>query len=75
MLMRPEYRSQVDAKYAKKIEAVIRKPPKPSKDGDSADVAEPLTPCPYCDSKLPETEMTCNQCKNNLPFCIATVRI
>jgi WD repeat-containing protein 19 len=28
MLMRTEYRSQIDAKYAKKIEAVVRKAPK-----------------------------------------------
>lgn len=73
MLMRPEHRSQVDPKYAKKIEAVVRKPPKPNKDGDGGDVIEALTPCPYCEYKLPETEMVCNQCKNNLPFCIATV--
>lgn len=71
MLMRPEYRSQIDAKYSKKIEAIVRKPPK-SKDNEIED--EPLTPCPYCKSKLPETEITCDKCKNTIPFCIATGR-
>ncbi|CAK9825837.1 WD repeat-containing protein 19 [Anthophora retusa] len=71
MLMRPEYRSHIDAKYSKKIEAIVRKPPK-SKDSEIED--EPLTPCPYCKSKLPETEITCDKCKNTIPFCIATGR-
>lgn len=74
MLMRPENRKLVDAKYIKKIEAIVRKPPKLNKEGDNGDQAEPLTPCPYCDYKLPETDITCSQCKNYLPFCIATVR-
>ncbi|XP_003402665.1 WD repeat-containing protein 19 [Bombus terrestris] len=71
MLMRPEYRSQIDAKYSKKIEAIVRKPPK-SKDNEIEE--EPLTPCPYCKSKLTETEITCDKCKNTIPFCIATGR-
>jgi len=71
MLMRPEYRGQVDAKYSKKIEAIVRKPPK-SKDIENED--ESLTPCPYCKSKLSETEVTCDKCKNTIPFCIATVK-
>nr|XP_012136574.1 PREDICTED: WD repeat-containing protein 19 isoform X4 [Megachile rotundata] len=71
MLMRPEYRNQIDTKYSKKIEAIVRKPPK-SKDNEIED--EPLTPCPYCESKLPETEVTCDKCKNTIPFCIATGR-
>ncbi|XP_071642364.1 WD repeat-containing protein 19 [Temnothorax longispinosus] len=71
MLMRPEYRGQVDAKYSKKIEAIVRKPPR-TKDIENED--EPLTPCPYCKSRVPETEVTCDKCKNTIPFCIATGR-
>ncbi|KAF7379168.1 hypothetical protein HZH68_017013 [Vespula germanica] len=71
MLMRPEYRTQIDIKYSKKIEAIVRKPPR-SKDNELED--EPLTPCPYCKSKVPETEITCDKCKNTIPFCIATGR-
>ncbi|XP_063927605.1 WD repeat-containing protein 19 [Zophobas morio] len=74
MLMNPEYRKNVDAKYAKKIEAVVRKPPKSGKDGDVGDPVEPLTPCPYCENLLPETEVNCINCKNNIPFCIVTGR-
>ncbi|XP_048517184.1 WD repeat-containing protein 19 [Dendroctonus ponderosae] len=74
-LMNPEYRKQVDKKYAKKIEAVVRKPPKTGKDGEEAgDPLESTSPCPYCEKMLPESEINCNNCKNNLPFCIATGR-
>ncbi|XP_025602592.2 WD repeat-containing protein 19 isoform X2 [Athalia rosae] len=71
MLMRPEYRTQIDAKYSKKIEAIVRKAPK-TKDPEAEN--EPLTPCPYCKNKLPETEVMCDKCKNTIPFCIATGR-
>ncbi|KAK0167381.1 hypothetical protein PV327_004788 [Microctonus hyperodae] len=71
MLMRPEYRMQVDVKYSKKIEAIVRKPPR-TKDHEIED--EPLTPCPYCKNRIPETEITCDKCKNTIPFCIATGR-
>ncbi|KAF5289365.1 hypothetical protein FQR65_LT11876 [Abscondita terminalis] len=73
LIQNPEYRKQVDAKYSKRIEGVVRKPPKNGKNGDN-DVTEPLTPCPYCEALLPETEMLCDKCKNNIPFCIATGR-
>ncbi|KAF7280794.1 hypothetical protein GWI33_005520 [Rhynchophorus ferrugineus] len=74
-LMNPEYRKQVDAKYSKKIEAVVRKPPRSAKEGeDNSDTPEPLSPCPYCDKLLPENDTTCNNCKNKLPFCVVTGR-
>ena len=72
MLMRPEYRSQIDPKYAKKIEAIVRKPPRGSKERDED---EPLTGCPYCKCRLPESEINCDKCKETIPFCIATVRL
>ncbi|XP_028657806.1 WD repeat-containing protein 19 [Erpetoichthys calabaricus] len=67
MLMRPEYRNKIDLKYKKKIEAMVRRP-------DTAELEEETTPCPYCGFKLPETELLCPGCKNNLPYCIATGR-
>lgn len=74
LLMKPEYRKNIDPKYSRKIEAVVRKPPKGGKDGEMiSDPVESLSPCPYCESLLPETETTCNNCKNNIPFCIVTV--
>nr|CAI5868921.1 unnamed protein product [Callosobruchus analis] len=57
MLMNPEYRKNIDSKYSKKIEAVVRKPPKSSKDGEPVrDPVESLSPCPYCENMLPDTE-------------------
>ncbi|XP_069781014.1 WD repeat-containing protein 19 isoform X4 [Narcine bancroftii] len=67
MLMRPEYRNKIDAKYKKKIEAMVRRP-------DASEVEEFASPCPYCTFQLPECELLCPGCKNNLPYCIATGR-
>ncbi|XP_067993676.1 WD repeat-containing protein 19 isoform X2 [Melanerpes formicivorus] len=67
MLMRPEYRNKIDVKYKKKIEAMVRRP-------DTTEAEEPTTACPYCEFQLPEYELLCPGCKNNLPYCIATGR-
>jgi len=69
---------QIDPKYAKKIEAVVRKAPKVAKDGDHRpdDAAQrDETSCPYCDKPVPVLDLTCNNCKSNLPFCIVTVSV
>uniref|UniRef100_A0A8L0DNG0 WD repeat-containing protein 19 n=1 Tax=Oncorhynchus mykiss TaxID=8022 RepID=A0A8L0DNG0_ONCMY len=65
MLMRPEYRHKIDPKYRKKIEAMVRRP-------DTSEIEEETTPCPYCGFTLPQCELICPGCKNNLPYCIAT---
>ncbi|KAM6132739.1 LOW QUALITY PROTEIN: WD repeat-containing protein 19 [Pterocles gutturalis] len=62
MLMRPEYRNQIDLR--KKIEAMVRRPDTPE--------AEATPACPYCAFQLPECELLCPG--NNLPYCIATGR-
>ncbi|KAJ8298131.1 hypothetical protein KUTeg_024662 [Tegillarca granosa] len=67
MLMRPEYRNNIDLKYKKKIEMIVRKP-------DKSEEEEGLTPCPYCGFQLPETDLTCPECKNTIPYCIVTGR-
>ncbi|XP_074085717.1 WD repeat-containing protein 19 [Macrotis lagotis] len=67
MLMRPEYRNKIDIKYKKKIEAMVRRP-------DTSEIEEASTPCPFCEFPLPETELLCPGCKNNIPYCIATGR-
>ncbi|XP_043548785.1 WD repeat-containing protein 19 isoform X2 [Chiloscyllium plagiosum] len=67
MLMRPEYRNNIDPKYKKKIEAMVRRP-------DQSEVEEFTSPCPYCAFQLPECELLCSGCKNNLPYCIVTGR-
>ncbi|KAL0273759.1 UNVERIFIED_CONTAM: hypothetical protein PYX00_006365 [Menopon gallinae] len=71
MLMRPEYRNQIDSKYSKKIEAIVRKPNRKSR---SMDEDETTTPCPVCEAPVAEYELNCGQCKSCLPFCIATGR-
>lgn len=70
-LMKPEYRPQIDSKYTKKIESVVRHRPKASEGQDM----EQMTPCPYCDYNVPETSLSCSHCKMALPFCIATVSV
>ncbi|BFZ14509.1 hypothetical protein BsWGS_17548 [Bradybaena similaris] len=67
MLMRPEYRNDIDLKYKRKIEMIVRKPDKSEDD-------EPLTPCPFCGFQLPETELMCPDCRNNIAYCIITGR-
>lgn len=74
-LMSPDHRNKIDAKYAKKIEAVVRKPPKMDKNGDRIlDEPEKKSPCPFCNNTIPETDLYCNMCKNTLPYCIITGR-
>jgi len=67
MLMRPEYRSSIDAKWKKKIEQIVRKPDKTEED-------EISDPCPQCGTNLPQTALECEECKNTLPYCITTGR-
>ncbi|KAK1345985.1 hypothetical protein QTO34_008452 [Cnephaeus nilssonii] len=67
ILMRPEHRNRIDAKYKKKIEAMVRRP-------DTSEAEEVTTPCPFCKFLLPECELLCPGCKNNIPYCIATGR-
>jgi WD repeat-containing protein 19 len=72
--MRSEYRNQIDPKYVKKIEGIVRKAPKGLKDLEDDNESD-YSPCPVCDIDLPNMETICFQCKTTLPICIATVRI
>lgn len=40
---------------------------------DTSELEEETTPCPFCGFQLPQNELLCISCKNNLPYCIATV--
>lgn len=73
MLMRPEYRNQIDQKYSKKIEAIVRKAPRGIKEMEDTNQDE-STPCPVCNTEMPIMDVTCFQCKTTLPICVATVR-
>ena len=79
MLMKPEYRELIDPKFKRKIETLVRKSAGTQRkslaendtaNGDVTDVN--YTPCPFCNKDMPDTELTCNACKNPIPFCIAT---
>ncbi|XP_065211776.1 WD repeat-containing protein 19 isoform X2 [Planococcus citri] len=70
ILMKPEYRQQIDEKYKKKIEGIIRKAPRGDQLAD--EIRLEMSPCPYCDRLLPCTDLNCKSCQSTLPFCIAT---
>ena len=96
VLMRSDYREQIDSKYVKKIESIVRKAPKnitqmtdydEDDDNDNDDAQEnnedlkkkstnnrsnDSSPCPICNKKLFNMNVMCTQCKNLLPFCIAS---
>ncbi|KAK9508924.1 hypothetical protein O3M35_006365 [Rhynocoris fuscipes] len=74
MLMKPEYKSKIEDKYVKKLEGVVRRPPKGPDNKIVVDPPEEMSPCPYCDFSLADSQLTCPQCSNNIPFCIATGR-
>lgn len=74
LLMRPEYKSKIEDKYLKKLEGVVRKPPKGPDNKIAVDRPEDSSPCPFCDFALPASQLTCPQCQNHVPFCIATGR-
>jgi WD repeat-containing protein 19 len=67
VMMRPEYRDAIEEKFKRKIEALVRRP-------STDEVAEAVTPCPFCAHPLPASELSCDACKNTLPFCVVTGR-
>ncbi|XP_032511924.2 WD repeat-containing protein 19 [Danaus plexippus] len=66
VLMEPQYRSKIDPKYIKKVESVVRHPPR-----GSAPPAD-RSPCPRCEAPLVRSALNCASCEDDVPFCIAT---
>eukprot|EP00127_Corallochytrium_limacisporum_P003351 Clim_evm40s148 gene=Clim_evmTU40s148 len=66
MLMQPTYRDQIDPKYRKKIELIVRKPEAHDEVPDS------LSECPYCATLVPDRQLTCVECRSLLPMCVAS---
>ncbi len=64
------FRPQIDAKYRKKFEDIIRHRSRTGQQGDE----EPpkATPCPFCSNPVSEAELYCAHCKSALPYCVAT---
>uniref|UniRef100_A0A182K004 Uncharacterized protein n=1 Tax=Anopheles christyi TaxID=43041 RepID=A0A182K004_9DIPT len=69
MLMRSEHRGQIDSKYIKKIESIVRKAPRGQLEDEDE---QESSPCPVCETPLPNMHIVCGQCKTTLPICIAT---
>ena len=68
-LVRPEYRSQLQEQFKRKIEAIVRKA------GDRTDVEEPETPSPFDpNAMVAETTLECPSTRNTIPYCVATGR-
>ncbi|KAF4736376.1 WD repeat-containing protein 19, partial [Perkinsus olseni] len=63
-----ELRNRISEQLRKKIEVVVRKPPKEDRQG----FQEPLSPCPYCATPLPDSSLSCGHCQNIIPFCAVT---
>ncbi|CAH8497761.1 unnamed protein product [Schistosoma turkestanicum] len=84
MLLRPEYRDKLDAKYRRKFETLVRRPDlKTNGVGDLSGVGSKLsqsnhsivetsTPCPSCGSPLLETSLYCTECRSTIPYCVIT---
>ena len=71
--MKAEYREQIDIKFKKKIETFVRKSAGAQfKADESSETDQIYTPCPFCDTDLIDTELSCHNCRNSIPFCIAT---
>jgi WD repeat-containing protein 19 len=68
ILMRPEHRGSIDARYKRKIEALVRKPDR-TEDAEDAE-----SPCPFCSQALHDSVLDCPNCKNHVPYCLATGR-
>ncbi|MCO5579579.1 hypothetical protein L7F22_033436 [Adiantum nelumboides] len=67
MLMCPEYRNSISSAHKRKVEKIVRK-------CEKVEEKEPLTPCPFCAALLPNMQLHCGKCDNDIPFCIASGR-
>lgn len=67
LLCQPSFRSQLDPKFRKKVELVVRKPPTENTDQEVA-----KSPCHYCMTMIEESHLTCDNCAKEMEFCIAS---
>ena len=42
---------------------------------DKSEIDAGTSACPYCNFELPDYQLSCSECKNNVPYCIATVSL
>ena len=65
-LVRPENRNHIPEAFRRKVENIARKRVQ------GEDEPEPVSQCPFCKFNIPETQLECLNCKNNIPFCLAS---
>ena len=65
MLMRPEYRPQIEPKYKSKLEKIVRK-------AEKDEPEEQTSPCPVCSAPVARSTLSCGACDSTLPFCAVT---
>eukprot|EP01002_Notosolenus_urceolatus_P014900 NODE_68_length_2974_cov_11.439316_g52_i0.p1 GENE.NODE_68_length_2974_cov_11.439316_g52_i0~~NODE_68_length_2974_cov_11.439316_g52_i0.p1 ORF type:complete len:933 (+),score=364.97 NODE_68_length_2974_cov_11.439316_g52_i0:413-2800(+) len=70
VLVRPEYRKQINEKYKKRIEGLVRRRTKE----ELVDPDEPSSPCPFCGMMVQDFSLECGNCKSSVPYCIASGR-
>ncbi|KPI89280.1 hypothetical protein ABL78_1613 [Leptomonas seymouri] len=68
LIQNERHRMDMNDKSRKKIEGIVRRRGK----DDAEDPVEKMTPCPFCDAPVPETDLDCGACKNTIPFCAVT---
>lgn len=66
-LCQPSLRTQLDPKFKKKVELIVRKPPT-----DLNDQEEVKFPCHHCLNMVEESHLTCDHCGKDMEFCIAS---
>ena len=69
MLMRPEYRANIDVNLKRKIEAIVRRR---SAQGDEP--PEDVSPCPVSGQLIPHSQLECPTTRDALPMCAITGR-
>lgn len=70
--MKPEHRDLIDPKLKKKIENLVRKSAGVRRSASPEAEVSSLTACPFCQADVRDMDLSCNGCKNEIPFCIAT---
>lgn len=68
-LMKPENRPNIPSHYKSKFETMVRKQGKSVlKDNDDETSA-----CPFCGILIPNFDLTCSECRADIPMCIVSV--
>ena len=70
LMTHPELRGKVDKSYGKKLEKLVRKPPK----AEERELPPPQSPCPFCRGSVSDMDLKCSSCLNPIPMCIVTGR-